>query len=346
MSLKFLPPLVLTTLFCAVASAADESPNSPSSEPQTPAIAGESFYREKEKGWFWYEEPAPEPKPKPKPKPAVPPEPKEKTPPADSVASAPSGPPPGSVAWIKSVLPKLREAAIDDPSDENIQAYYFTQRLMMDKSETFSRRSMDVIKNNPLLDEDLRYPASNAASDALATAAGKQKEQLLKAISEQAALVLFYRGENCTLCDQAVAALTGLQHRYGFTVMTISMDGSPLPNSPFGPHRMDNGLADQLGVFMTPAIGLAMPPSNTTIISYSTISMETATSRILSAARDEGIISKEEYQATSRIASIGLIDGKDLEQSTPNPLESPEQYVERMQQAAKDAFLDKNGDDQ
>lgn len=346
MSLKFLPPFVLATLFCAIANAEAESPSSNNAEPQPPAIAGESFYREKEKGWFWYEEPPPEEKPKPKPKATAEAKPEEKTSPAVPAASAPAGPPPGSVAWIKEVLPKLREAAIDNPTDENLQAYYFTQRLMMDKSETFSRRSMEVIRNNPLLDEDLRYPASNAASDALATAAGKHKDQLLKAVSEQAALVLFYRGDDCTLCDQAVAALTGLQHRYGFTVMTISMDGKPLPNSPFGPHRIDNGLADKLGVFMTPAIGLAMPPSSTTIISYSTISMETATSRILSAARDEGIISNEEYQSTSRIASIGLIDGKDLADSTPNPLESPEQYVERMQQAAKDAFQDKDGDEQ
>lgn len=347
MPLKFLPPFVLASLFCAITNAADEPTRTTAAEPQAPAIAGESFYREKEKGWFWYEEPAPEQelKPKPKPTPASPTQPQEKIPPAESPA-APVGPPPGSVAWIKDVLPKLREAAIDNPTDENLQAYYFTQRLMMDKSETFSRRSMEVIRNNPLLDEDLRYPASNAASDALATAAGKQKDQLLKTVSEQAALVLFFRGDDCTLCDQAVAALSGLKHRYGFTVMTISMDGKPLPNSPFGPHKLDNGLADQLGVFMTPAIGLAMPPSSTTIISYSTISMETATSRILSAARDEGIISTEEYQSTSRIASVGLIDGKDLADSTPNPLESPEQYVERMQKAAREAFQDKYGDDE
>lgn len=345
MRLRILPPFILATLFCAIAHGKEVDGRNVEPADDAPAIAGESFYREKERGWFWYEDPEPEPE-KPKKQPPQPKPEQEKSPAPATAPAQPAGPAPGSVAWIKEVLPKLREAAIDNPTDENLQAYYFTQRLMMDKSETFSKRSMEVIRNNPLLDEDLRYPASNAASDALASAAGKQKEHLLNTISKQAVLVLFFKGADCTLCSQAVAALTGLKHKYGFEVMTISLDGQPLPANPFGQHKNDNGLAEQLGIFMTPAIGLAVPPNGTTIISYSTISMETATSRILSAAKDEGLISPEEYQATSRIASVGLIDGNALKSNTPNPLESPEEYVQRMQKAAKDAFLNTNGDTQ
>lgn len=345
MRLRHLPPFILATLFGAIAHAAGTAGQQADQAESAPAVAGESFYREKERGWFWYEEPAPEPEPQ-KSKPASPKQKAEQEKSPETPPAPPAGPAPGSVAWIKEVLPKLREAAIDNPTDENLEAYYFTQRLMMDKSETFSKRSMEVIRNNPLLDEDLRYPASNAASDALATAAGKQKEQLLNTISKQSMLVLFFRGADCVLCSQAVAALTGLKHKYGFEVMTISLDGQPLPASPFGQHMTDNGLAEQLGIFMTPAIGLAVPPNGTRIISYSTISMETATSRILAAAKDEGLISPEEYQATSRIASIGLIDGNALKSGTPNPLESPEEYVQRMQKAAKDAFQNTTGDTQ
>lgn len=47
---------------------------------------------------------------------------------------------------------------------------------------------METIKNEPMLDEDLRYPASNAASDALADASTKQKDALLKMISGSAAV--------------------------------------------------------------------------------------------------------------------------------------------------------------
>lgn len=338
-SLTF-PILLLAASISHASIAGEASP----AESKTPEIAGSSFYKDKERGWFWYEDPPPEKEPA---KPETAPPPPAPAPVQDEPAQAePELPPTGSVAWIRQMLPKLRDAAMDNPTRENVEAYYYAQRIMMDKAEVFSRRSVEVIRNDPFLDEDMRYPASNAASDALATAAGKQKDSLLKLVAGQSALVFFFSGNDCTLCEQALAAVSALEFKYGFTVMPISMDGAPLPNGKYPNTQYDNGLADQLGIVASPALALAIPPNDVKIIAFSTVSMETATSRILVAAKDAGLISDQEYAATSRLNNIGLIDATRLSDAPPDATQAPEEFVARMREEARRAFKKDRGDQQ
>lgn len=299
-----------------------------------PAAAGSAFYADKERGWFWYEEPPAEPEPvEEKPEPEAPVLSVE-TPEAEPADL----PPTGSVAWLKIMLPKLKEAAIDDPSETNIKAFFYAQRLMMDKAERFSRVSIETIKSEPMLDEDLRYPASNAASDALADASTKQKDALLKLIAGEAALMLFFNGNDCVLCGQAVAAISGLENKYGFTIIPVSMDGASLPGGRYTNTQYDKGLAEHLGIITTPAIALIVPPNEVRIVSYSTVSMETAANRILASARDIGLITDQEYSATSRMAQIGLISPEQIKDAPADPTQDPDNFVQRMREAAARAF--------
>lgn len=335
--LKF-PILLLAAALSSASLAGQTQP----AEPKTPQVAGSSFYQDKERGWFWYEEPPPEKEPeelKPPVALMVPP-------PAEKEISAPPAPelpPTGSVAWIREMLPKLRDAAMDNPTKENVSAYFWANRIMMDKAERFSRRSADVIRNDPLLDEDMRYPASNAASDALATAAGKQKETLLKQIAGSSALMFFYSGNDCILCEQSLAAVSALEFRYGFTVMPVSMDGAPLPGGKYPNTQFDTGLADQLGIITSPALALVVPPNDVKIVSFSTVSMETATTRILIAANEAGLISDQEYNATSRLNTMGLIDATKLADAPPDATNDPNKFVSRMREEARRAFQKDNG---
>ncbi len=308
-------------------------------KPADPPVAGASFYSDQERGWFWYEEPPVEEEKKPEEKP----EPIQSQPAAENQEPEPEAlPPTGSVAWLKVMLPKLKEKAIDEPTETNIKAYFFAQRLMMDKAELFSRATMETIKNEPMLDEDLRYPASNAASDALADASTKQKDALLKMISGSAALMLFFKGNDCALCGQALSALTGLESKYGFTIIPVSMDGEPLPVGGYKT-QFDNGLAQHLGVVTTPAIAMVVPPNDVRIVSYSTISMETAANRILASARDMGLITPQEFNATSRLNQIGLINPAHIADAPADPTQAPEEFVNRMREAAARAFDIQNG---
>lgn len=329
-------------LLAAALSSASLAGQTQPAEPKTPQVAGSSFYQDKERGWFWYEEPPPEKEPEELKPPVVPMVP----PPAEKEISAPLAPelpPTGSVAWIREMLPKLRDAAMDNPTKENVSAYFWANRIMMDKAERFSRRSADVIRNDPLLDEDMRYPASNAASDALATAAGKQKETLLKQIAGSSALMFFYSGNECILCEQALAAVSALEFRYGFTVMPVSMDGAPLPGGKYPNTQYDTGLAEQLGIITSPALALVVPPNDVKIVSFSTVSMETATTRILIAANEAGLISDQEYNATSRLNTMGLIDATKLADAPPDATNNPDKFVNRMREEARRAFKKENG---
>lgn len=336
-SLRF-PILLLAAAISSYSLARDKQ----SAEPKTPDVAGASFYQDKERGWFWYEEPPPEPEPE-QPAPVPPPTP---TPPPAEQSSdpvEPELPPTGSVAWIRIMLPKLRDAAMDNPTKENVAAYFYAQRIMLDKAERFSRHTVDVIRNDPFLDEDMRYPASNAASDALATAAGKQKDSLLKMIAGGSALMFFYNGNDCLLCEQALSAVSALEFRYGFTVMPVSMDGSPLPGGKYPNTQYDTGLAEQLGIVTSPALALVIPPNDVKIVSFSTVSMETASSRILMAANEAGLISDQEYKATSRINTMGLIDATKLSNTPPDALKDPDEFVNRMREEARRAFQKDTG---
>ena len=330
---KSFAPFLLASLIAGTAYA--EPNQAPKAEPP---IAGSSFYSDQERGWFWYEEPEQEPEEKPEPAP-------------EAVVTAPAKaeselPPTGSVAWLQIMIPKLKEAAIDDPSEANIKAYYYAQRLMLDKAERFSRAAVETVKNEPMLDEDLRYPTTNAASAALADAAVKKKDALLSQIAGNAALMLFFNGNECILCPQAVAAVSGLEHRYGFTIIPVSMDGSPLPGGRYTNTQYDTGLANHLGIVTTPAIALVVPPNDVRIVSYSTISMETAGNRILHAAKDVGLITEHEYNATSRLAQIGLINPQHIAGAPQDPTQDPEEFVSQMRNAATRAFDIKHGESQ
>lgn len=313
----------------------------------TSSIPGESFYRDKERGWFWYEEPEPEPEPEPE-TPEEPPEPVAATPepePELPPTTRTNEPAVGTVAWIRDNLPRLRDQAIENPSDENIAAYYYAQRLMLDMSERFARRANEVVAADPFLDEDLRSPASSAVAEAIAVESVQARDELLHRLSEQVAVLFFYEGGNCRACAPTITALRSLSHRYGFTIMPISTDGLPLPGNPFGQTQYDTGLANHLGVLATPAIAIAAPPSGAEIVSYSAISMETAAMRILAAAQRQNLITEAELRRTERINNIGLISNQSLQDAPSNITENPADFVNRMRQEARKAFSS-SGDSQ
>lgn len=307
-------------------------------------IPGGSFYLDKERGWFWYEEPPPEPEVIELPEPeitAAPASPATSSP--EDVDPVATGPAPGSVAWIRDNLPAMRDRAIESPTDENIRAYYYAQRLMLDMGERFARRANEVVAGDPFLDEDLRSPASNASADAIARDAVVARDALLTRVSEQAALLFFFNGQDCRLCGPTIDSLKNLSNQYGFTVMPISLDGYPLPGNPFEALQYDTGLAEHLGVVTTPAIGIAVPPRGAEIVSYSAVSMETAASRILSAAHRQSLITKAELEQTERTNNIGLIDNTSLMSESSNIADNPEEFINLIRNEARKAFMSSGG---
>lgn len=319
--------LALSLLLCAVTTAYGQSSG----------VAGQSFYADKERGWFWYEEPPPtveeeEPLPPEEPQVVVVP---EEAKPQEVLAPAPA---PGSIAWIKENLPRMRDRAIENPTDENIAAYYYAQRLMLDMSERFARRANEVIAADPLLDEDLRSPASNAVAESISRESVKVRNVLMKRIADKAAIMFFFNGADCRMCGPTITALTSLQNQYGFIVMPVSMDGHDLPGNPFQAVQYDAGLAKHLGVIASPALALAVPPFGAEIVSHSAVSMDVATQRILAAAHRQNLITEQERMATERINSVGLIDNRSLSDAPDDITENPTEFINRMREEARKAF--------
>lgn len=299
--------ILLTLLLQAVAAWGDEAV----------AVPEVSYFADKQRGWFWYEvlpEPVLEKKPEPElPKPApsrsetiqkpqkfVEPKPTHPTP------ITPVEPAPLSSAWLRKNLESYLNQAIDDPSHENVAAFYYLQRVMMDKAERFTNAARYVVMSDPQLDETVRRPIATYAANEANHQASVAAERGLKDIAVQAGILFFFRSD-CAYCHVQAPILSMLERAYGFKIYAVSLDGLPMPNGLFGNFKLDRGQAALLGVEQTPALFLMKPPKQIVPLSQGVLSLEEMTSRILLAAKEAGWLEPLQYQTTQGIRSTPVL---------------------------------------
>jgi conjugal transfer pilus assembly protein TraF len=256
------------------------------------------FYSEKARGWFWYER-QPDPPVEKKEPPVAPPS------ATKSVETQPVVPPFGSVAWIREAMPKLLDKAVDEPTPENVSAYYYVQRVMKDKSERFTKASQQVVLADPLLDENTRRPFSQYGSAAMDRRAETATEEAIREVAKKAGIWFFFKG-GCEFCLLQSPLLKGLQAKYGFTVIPISMDGTSLENGDYPEHLVDRGqstkISEKFGMDMnyTPSLFLVKPPNEIIPITFGLTSASEITSRALLQAATAGWIDRELYDKTRK----------------------------------------------
>lgn len=256
----------------------------------------EGFYDRKAEGWFWYAvEPVEEeielPEP-PKPTPAPVEEVAEHKPaPAEPQLKA------FSAEWFRVNLPKYKDAAWDNPTIENVQAYMYLQRYAIDRSEQFADTTQLAVIGDPFLDESTRRPGATFASDNLDRLAGTARDELLQSVAEKAGVFFFYE-DDCAQCEIQAPLIKNLETNNGFTVVPISADGSDLPNNPFGFYNIDGGHAKELGVQSFPAIFLATPQGKFEPVGQGAFSLPELRQRILIAARRSNIITSQQFNRT------------------------------------------------
>jgi len=261
-----------------------------------------SFFFNHEEGWFFYNEHFDEeleqnatlPKITQSPKP-------EQQPEQDQNATKPEGPPVLSALWIKENLEKYKLRAIDNPTPENVAAFLYIQRVMLDKSQRFSDEVRHVVQMDPLLDQNTRRPIAYYGGYLANRLALKKQKELLRKIAKQAGIFFFFQG-GCSHCEIQAPNLKLLHDRYGFTIFPISLNGLPLKNNIFPDFLTDSGQAEALGVIKTPAMFLGHPASNTIIpLGQSTLAIDQLRERILVAARDAGWITKQEFNEARKV---------------------------------------------
>jgi len=281
---------------------------------------GQEFYKGNDEGWFWYHDPEILPEPEPEEKKELPPAPPP--PESEPSESEPKGPPSFSVQWFQENMEQVLNRAIDDPSDDNVAAYFFIHRLMMDKANKFAVTARAVAMDNPQLDERSRATPGGAA-DRLQD---KQKliilESLTRRINEADGAIWFWFGDDVYSLNQA-RVLRGLRNRTGIKIIAFSVTGKPPQGEAakwFPDYVVDSGSAARsAGVSNTPALAMALPPDKVQLLSHGLVGRSEIEKRMIIAGDRLGIIESDEmdiYQG--RNPGAGLIDPKQLSEIEGN----------------------------
>lgn len=248
----------------------------------------DGFYSRHAEGWFWYQDPEPEETPETvaSPIPAAVP---DSTPKGDYLE-------PFTLPWLKKNLEKYLEIAWNDPSPENVQAYFLLQRFAVDRAQKFSDVAQQVVIGNKLLDETMRRPLANFGTKLADSAIVKEINGLLRKISEHAGIFFFFKSD-CTYCE-AQAPILKYVEDLGFHVMAVSVDGGQLKSAQFDDTRRDSGQAQALGVTATPTIFLMTDKMEFEMLAAGAVSFQDLRNRIFIGALRRGIITEDDLKRT------------------------------------------------
>ncbi|WP_347988612.1 conjugal transfer protein TraF [Methylomonas sp. AM2-LC] len=294
-----------------------------------------SYFEDKQRGWFWYEV-QPEPITKKPIESAIPdskPPISAEKPPKPETREMPVEPAPLSSVWLKQNMERYLNKAIDEPTQENVAAFYYLQRVMMDKAERFTNAARYVVMSDPQLDETVRRPISTFAANEANHQAGVAADRALKDIAAHIGILFFFRSD-CRYCHVQAPILSMLERAYGFKIYAVSLDGLPMPNGLFGNFKLDKGQAALLGVEQTPALFLMNPPKQIVPLSQGVLSLEEMTSRILLAGKEAGWIEPSQYQTTQGIRSTPMLLPT-AGSISPTTAQDPLSLIQALQQSAQ-----------
>ncbi|MDN4571873.1 conjugal transfer protein [Pandoraea cepalis] len=182
----------------------------------------------------------------------------EKVPPLVPAAPAPAsaakseGKQAVNVEFLRKAYPMLEERAIDNPTDENVSAYMYAKRIVMDKAQRFSEAVTRVLRKDPVLDENNRVPYASTGALAVRNANYQAQQKAVQEMADTGGLVVFV-DSTCRFCAMEMPVLERLKAAYGLEHVVISLDGAK-PNGFKGKLLPDNGLFHKLGLKFTPSI--------------------------------------------------------------------------------------------
>ena len=296
------------------------------------AVLADRFYDGKAEGWFFHKEKQEEIKEEEEPEAVKPPEPEKVEEP--EIAETPEQKPEEiflSAAWIRENLPIYRDKAIDNPTRENIAAYAYLQKVMIDKADRFKEGMTMVVDSDPLLDENTRRPQATAGARAANIESDAAIDSVMKQLSKDAGIWFFY-SSTCQYCELMAPILDWLQKKYGLKTFAISMDGKPLPSGLFPNYAINQGQASIMSVEQTPAMYLVKPGTSEIYpLGQSVISMPDLVKRIIMAAKEMGYISVDDFESTRRMKMDNMFDQVTVpSEATSNPIDFSESLKSQL----------------
>lgn len=279
-------------------------------------------------GWFWYDTEH-EPKPEEPVKPA--PEDPAKTP--EKKAEAPKKQP-MSVAWLRKMIPILEERAIDNPTRENLEAYMYAKRVMLDKAQRFEEEGMKVVATDPMLDENNRVPTASYAKAEFLNKEYMAKQGALKYLANNVGGLFVFFESTCNFCVVQVNTIRKLQKQFGFSVKYISVDGKGLPGMADTDWAKDNGHAKMLDLKVYPTTVLVVPPNNYYIVSQGMMALDQLEDRILTAS-DTNHLLPDNIQKNVNVWDRGVLTVDDMKDGAR---ENPDDFVKYVKDKLKGRY--------
>lgn len=247
------------------------------------------YFKDRERGYFFYEEDPDEAKRRLEQQTAAP----QPAKPAEKSAE------PMSVAWLKEKLPEVRNAAIDNPTRENVEYYVYLQKIAMDKAEKFALMSQQVTLVNPDLDESVDNPTTTFARQARLKATDHEQARVLKSLAGKLGIYYFFKSD-CQYCYKQNITLQTTMRDYGFRVLPISIDHQGFPDGSFQNWVPDRGQAAKLRITVTPTLYLFHPPNEVVFLAAGLQTEGQLHKRILQVSQANGWLSKEDLERAMR----------------------------------------------
>ena len=205
-------------------------------------------------GWNFYCDPARKPKP-----PAPKSEPRKEETPTPKIASFPAT---DAIEKARKELDELKNRAILEPTPENLSAYMFAQKAMVDQAGRFAGVWERVLFRTPDLDANQTYPLSQMGGEVFQDEKRVKWEGALRQASDNLGFMVVVTDEKtCPLCAKELEVIKLRQKNYGITPWVVAKDGSKHPLYPDA--QADKGQLRALGLdtHPTPFIALVEPRS-------------------------------------------------------------------------------------
>jgi conjugal transfer pilus assembly protein TraF len=268
----------------------------------------ETFYKTREKGWFWHEtepeieEPAKEMKPDVEPAESS----KQSEPPEEMIEI--------NAEWLKENLPILQMRAINNPSSENLGAFYSAQRVMLDMSSKFAGNTQDYFrKEGNFLSEEHRRPTESFMLNQFKLDSHQQAKPVLTKVSNHGGLWFFY-SSTCSYCIKQLPVMNALRHS-GIDILYISLDGGVIPGIPNDSIVFDYSgkVASDFNIQVTPTTYLVSNDSkHFKLLNQGSVSLTKMQSSIFENAYAMDWINADEYQSVKNIKGTNTLDNGNI----------------------------------
>lgn len=205
-------------------------------------------------GWNFYCDPARKPNPK-----APKAESRKEEVPAPQPTSYPAT---DAIDKARKDLDELKNRAILEPSPENLSAYMFAQKAMVDQAGRFADVWERVLFRTPDLDANQTYPLSQMGGQVFQDQKRVKWEEALRQASDNLGFMVVVTDEKtCPLCAKELEVIKLIEKNYGITPLVVAKDGSKHPLYPDA--QPDRGQLRALGLdaHPTPFIALVEPRS-------------------------------------------------------------------------------------